>query len=59
MVGLTSFGDLISRNLPYFAQWVLDVPNLAAQRGIYFGVALGILATSLKIMLGIERSWLE
>ncbi len=59
MIGLTSFGDLISKNLPYFAQWVLDVPNLAAQRGIYFGVALGILATSLKIMLGIERSWLE
>jgi len=59
MIGLTSFGDMISKNLPYFAQWVLDVPNLAAQRGIVLGVALGVIATSLKIMLGIERSWLE
>ncbi len=59
MIGLTSFGDMISKNLPYFAQWVLDVPNLAAQRGIVLGIALGVIATSLKIMLGIERSWLE
>ncbi|MEO0254783.1 MAG: hypothetical protein ABIN20_05125 [candidate division WOR-3 bacterium] len=59
MIGLTSFGDVLSKNLPYFAQWILDVPNLAAQRGITLGIALGILATSLKIMLGIERSWLE
>ncbi len=59
MIGLTSFGDMITKDLPYFAQWILDVPNLAAQRGIGLGIALGIIATSLKIMLGIERSWLE
>ncbi|MEN3044834.1 MAG: hypothetical protein ABDH37_06450 [Candidatus Hydrothermales bacterium] len=59
MIGFTSFGDIISDKLPSLAQWILDVPNLAAQRGITLGIALGILATSLKIMLGIERSWLE
>ncbi len=58
MIGVLPLGDKISPHLPSFAQWIMDVPNVAGQRGIQFGVALGALATALKIILGIERAWL-
>ncbi|MGB7053990.1 MAG: hypothetical protein WBE28_01560 [bacterium] len=58
MIGVLPLADKISIHLPAFAQWIMDIPNVAAKRGITFGIALGAIATSLKIILGIERSWL-
>ncbi|MBE0432474.1 hypothetical protein IBX73_03290 [candidate division WOR-3 bacterium] len=58
MIGVLPLADRISTHLPSFAQWIMDIPNVAAKRGIMFGIALGGIATSLKIILGIERSWL-
>lgn len=58
MIGLIPLGNRISYHLPSFVQWIMDIPNVASKRGIGFGIALGSIATSLKIILGIERSWL-
>jgi hypothetical protein len=58
MLGAVPLARVLVKSLPSFAEWILAVPNMAAKRGIGFGISLGILATSLKIILGIERGWL-
>ncbi len=40
-------------------QWLMAVPLTAGNRAIVIGVALGIIVTCLKIILGIERPYLE
>ena len=48
------WGDLISKT----STWVMNVPNLAAQRAIVIGIGLGMVATALKVILGIERGYM-
>ena len=43
---------------PRLSNWLMNVPNLAAQRAIVMGVGLGMVATALKVVLGIERNYM-
>ncbi len=45
-------------HIPTLSAWILSFPNLAGQRAIMIGIALGIISTSLKLILGVERSYL-
>jgi len=62
MVGRVPFGELgiLGRaKIPEFATWIMEVPQMAAKRGILIGVSLGMIAMSLRILLGIERTYLR
>ncbi len=64
MLGRVPVGDSLTHFLPEgyrlsnFANWVMNVPNKAGQRAIMIGIALGIVSTSLRLILGIEKSHL-
>ncbi|MBM3128998.1 MAG: hypothetical protein FJ009_10315 [Chloroflexi bacterium] len=40
-------------------EWVLNVPSTAGVRGILIGVALGTLATALRLLIGMDRPYSE
>lgn len=42
--------------IPNIANWIMAWPNTAGQRAIMIGIALGVIATSLRIIFGIERN---
>lgn len=58
MLGAAPVGALIWDYFPALQTWLLRVPNLAGQRAIIIGAALGGFATSLRILLGLERGHL-
>jgi hypothetical protein len=64
MLGRVPLGDALTGWLPNWfhmslvSNWIMNVPNTAGQRAIMIGIALGIVSTSLRMILGIERSYL-
>jgi hypothetical protein len=58
MLGRIPIGQAIYDGLPDIANWIMAVPNTAVQRGIIIGAALGAAATALRIILGLERTYM-
>jgi hypothetical protein len=44
--------------IPVIQDWIFDYPTTAGSRALMIGIALGIVATSFRIIVGIERSFL-
>ncbi len=69
MLGRVPMGQMFTAWLPesgFFsgfrleniADWIYTYPNAAGQRAIMIGIALGVVSTSLRLILGIEKSFL-
>ncbi|MDX9870248.1 MAG: hypothetical protein RBS92_05920 [Candidatus Cloacimonadales bacterium] len=67
MLGNTSVGTSMTSflpqslnflHLPNISKFIMDYPNTAGQRAIIIGAGLGIIGSSLRVILGIERSWI-
>lgn len=67
LLGRTPAGNLVTAwlpdslnflHIPNLANWIMGFPNLAGQRAIMIGIALGVISMSLRLILGVERSYL-
>lgn len=67
LLGRTPFGTVLTGwipesfdilQVPNMAVWIMNSPNLAGQRAILIGIGLGVVSMSLRIILGIERTYL-
>ncbi len=67
LLGRTPFGAMLTAwvpesfslaQIPNLAIWIMNSPNLAGQRAIIIGIGLGVISMSLRLILGIERSYL-
>ena len=59
LLGQVPVGVYLWDRLPTIKAWILEVPTTAGARGIILGVALGTVATGLRVLLGIDRPYTE
>ena len=67
LLGSTPFGTMLTAwmpdsmsilQIPNLAVWIMSSPNLAGQRAILIGIGLGVVSISLRLILGLERTYL-
>jgi hypothetical protein len=47
-------GDALGKS----ADWIMDFPQTAGQRAIMIGIALGVVSSALRVILGLERTYM-
>jgi len=58
MIGRVPVGEKLWPGFPDFIEWIMNVPQLAGKRAIMIGAALGAISTALKVLTGLERTYL-
>jgi membrane-associated phospholipid phosphatase len=58
MIGRVPIGERLWGNFPDLTEWIMNVPQLAGKRAIMIGAALGAVSTALKVLTGLERTYL-
>jgi hypothetical protein len=56
LVGMAAWPDL-PIDLHQLRTWILQVPAVAGARGLLLGIALGAIATGVRILIGLERPY--
>ncbi len=58
LISRSTVGDMLWDQIPEAADWIRTYPSMSARRAILIGIGLGSLTTSLRVIVGIERTWL-
>ena len=58
MIGRVPIGEFLWNSFPDLVEWIMNVPQLAAKRAIMIGAALGAISTGLKVLVGLERTYM-
>jgi len=59
LVGRVPLAESISELFPKVTFWIQNYPSMAARRAILIGIGLGSMTTALRVILGIERTYLS
>jgi hypothetical protein len=59
LIGRIPIADYLSNAIPKITFWIQDYPSMAARRAILIGIGLGSMTTALRVILGIERTYLK
>ena len=59
LLGQVGIGQVLSPWIPKIASWLIQNPNSAAIRAITIGGSFGMVSVSLRIILGLERTYMS
>lgn len=59
LVGTANWMGMDSSKFTLLREWILTVPVTAGARGMLLGIALGTIATGVRILIGFERPYEE
>lgn len=58
LLGQVGVGAALSSAIPAISNWIIDTPNAAAIRAITIGGSLGMVIMSIRVILGLERTYM-